>query len=192
MRKSVIARHCLTSSGPSKMVVFGWFLDHQHVAHSSLWLSVDMWNSNVSAMRYSPAVQIPADQTSNREVMQKKLIDCPISNHDPVSYVDTIQSDHQLTNSPVSVTFRKNAIVIPNPEVSDQCRSKGTTHHQWASGQLGIARRAGGEVLHSKWQKQPTRSHMERQFWISVAISSFRYAKQCLKNPLIMLPSRTD
>ena len=37
------------------------------------------------AIRYSPAAQIPADHTNSSEVMQKKLIDCPISSHDPVT-----------------------------------------------------------------------------------------------------------
>ena len=46
-------------------------------------------------MRTSPTTQIPADQTSSSELMQKKLIVCPISSHEPVS-----------------VTFRKNVIVI--------------------------------------------------------------------------------
>ena len=46
-------------------------------------------------MRTSPTTQIPADQTSSSEIMQKKLIVCPISSHEPVS-----------------VTFRKNVMVI--------------------------------------------------------------------------------
>ncbi len=46
-------------------------------------------------MRTSPTAQMPADQTSSSELMQKKLIVCPISSHEPVS-----------------VTFRKNVIVI--------------------------------------------------------------------------------
>ena len=47
------------------------------------------------AMRTSPTAQMPADQTSNSELMQKKLIVCPISSHEPVS-----------------VTFKKNVIVM--------------------------------------------------------------------------------
>ena len=35
-------------------------------------------------MSDSPTAQIPADQTRSRELMQKKLIDCPISNHEPI------------------------------------------------------------------------------------------------------------
>jgi hypothetical protein len=42
--------------------------------------------SSVLTIRNSPAVHMPADQTSKRDVMQKKLIDCPISNHDPVNH----------------------------------------------------------------------------------------------------------
>jgi hypothetical protein len=38
-----------------------------------------------SAIRYSPAAQIPADQSSRSDAIQKKVIDWPISNHDPVS-----------------------------------------------------------------------------------------------------------
>ena len=44
---------------------------------------------------HSPSAQIPADQTSSSELMQKKLIVCPISSHEPVS-----------------VTFIKNVIVM--------------------------------------------------------------------------------
>ena len=46
-------------------------------------------------MRTSPTAQMPADQTSNSELIQKKLIVCPISSHEPVS-----------------VTFKKNVIVM--------------------------------------------------------------------------------
>jgi len=52
------------------------------------------------AITYSPAAHIPADHTRSREMMQKKLIDWPISSHDPVS-----------------VTLRKNVIVIPSVKV---------------------------------------------------------------------------
>ena len=38
-----------------------------------------------SIINHSPAAQIPAAQSNNREVIQKKLIDWPISSHDPVS-----------------------------------------------------------------------------------------------------------
>ena len=41
----------------------------------------------LSAIKNSPAAQIPADQTSNSDVMQKKLIDCPISNQDPCNLI---------------------------------------------------------------------------------------------------------
>lgn len=33
---------------------------------------------------HSPSAQIPADQTSSSELMQKKLIVWPISSHEPV------------------------------------------------------------------------------------------------------------
>ena len=51
-----------------------------------------------SAIRYSPAAQIPADHNNNKDVMQKKLIDCPISSQEPVSR-----------------TLKKKARVIPTP-----------------------------------------------------------------------------
>ncbi len=47
------------------------------------------------AMSTSPTAQMPADHTSRRELIQKKLIVCPISSHEPVS-----------------VTFRKKVIVM--------------------------------------------------------------------------------
>jgi len=53
-----------------------------------------------SNTRYSPIVYIPAEHTNNSEFTQKKLTDCPTSSHDPVS-----------------VTFRKNDIVIPSVSV---------------------------------------------------------------------------
>ena len=52
--------------------------------------------TRVSAIKYSPAAQIPADHNNNSDVMQKKLIVCPISSHDPVSE-----------------TLKKNASVMP-------------------------------------------------------------------------------
>ena len=52
--------------------------------------------TKVSAIKYSPAAQIPADHNNNSDVMQKKLIVCPISSHDPVSE-----------------TLKKNASVMP-------------------------------------------------------------------------------
>lgn len=36
-------------------------------------------------MSISPIAQIPADQTNRRELIQKKLIVCPISSQEPVS-----------------------------------------------------------------------------------------------------------
>lgn len=41
--------------------------------------------ASTSAIKYSPAEQIPADQSSRSDAMQKKVIDWPISNHEPVS-----------------------------------------------------------------------------------------------------------
>lgn len=41
--------------------------------------------ARTSFIKYSPAAQIPADHKSNMEVMQKKLIDWPISSQEPVS-----------------------------------------------------------------------------------------------------------
>jgi len=38
-----------------------------------------------SDIRYSPATQTPPDHSNSREDTQKKVIDCPISSHDPVS-----------------------------------------------------------------------------------------------------------
>jgi len=43
---------------------------------------------------------MPADHTSKREAMQKKVIDCPISNHEPVS-----------------VTLKKNVMVMTSVSV---------------------------------------------------------------------------
>jgi hypothetical protein len=65
-------------------------------------------------MRNSPAAQIPADHTSKREAMQKKVIDCPISNHEPRRQSDNEQSGNAgpVSFLPVSVTLKKNVIVI--------------------------------------------------------------------------------
>jgi hypothetical protein len=38
-----------------------------------------------SSIKYSPAAQIPADHTSSNDEMQKNVIDCPISSHDPAT-----------------------------------------------------------------------------------------------------------
>lgn len=42
----------------------------------------------VPAKSRSPMAHIPADHTSNSELMQKKLIVCPISSHDPAKQTD--------------------------------------------------------------------------------------------------------
>lgn len=52
----------------------------------------------VPAMRISPIAHIPADQTSKRELTQKKLIDCPISSHDPDEYVDSFHGHQRPDN----------------------------------------------------------------------------------------------
>lgn len=48
---------------------------------------MDSAGINVSPIRYSPIAQMPADHTNKRDVMQKKLIDCPISNQDPTARI---------------------------------------------------------------------------------------------------------
>jgi len=60
----------------------------------------------VSAIKASPAAQIPADQTSKSEVMQKKLIDCPISSHEPTQRVKNMKQ----TLQPVDLTGIGNII----------------------------------------------------------------------------------
>ncbi len=57
--------------------------------------------ANTSAIKYSPAAQMPADQSSKSEAMQKKVIDWPISNHEPVS-----------------CTLKKKLTVIPGTAIS--------------------------------------------------------------------------
>ena len=61
--------------------------------HYAVWLFVVDICEGLSS--HSPSAQMPADHTSNKELMQKKLIVCPISSHEPVS-----------------VTFRKKVIVM--------------------------------------------------------------------------------
>ena len=72
---------------------------HSTIPHSTFLLSPSALTvappRGCPAISTSPTAQRPADQTNSKELMQKKLIVCPISNHDPVS-----------------VTFRKNVIVI--------------------------------------------------------------------------------
>lgn len=48
---------------------------------------MDSTGIRVSPMRYSPAAQMPADHTNKRDVIQKKLMDCPISNQDPIGRI---------------------------------------------------------------------------------------------------------
>jgi hypothetical protein len=43
----------------------------------------DRLDAITSAVRYSPRAHIAADHSKSSDVMQKKLIDCPISSHDP-------------------------------------------------------------------------------------------------------------
>ena len=73
-----------------------------HRAHQSSFRATTpgtRYPTNVPDINLSPNAQIPADHTSNIEVIQKKLIDCPISNHDPVS-----------------VTWKKKVTVITKPD----------------------------------------------------------------------------
>ena len=57
---------------------------------------------------------MPADHTSRSELIQKKLIVCPISNHDPVkrSVRDTRRVETERIDLPVSVTLKKKVIVM--------------------------------------------------------------------------------
>ena len=72
---------------------------HSTTSHSTFLLSPSALTvappRGCPAISTSPTAQIPADQTNSKELMQKKLMVCPISSHDPVS-----------------VTFRKNVIVM--------------------------------------------------------------------------------
>ena len=71
-------------------------------------------SASTSAMSASPIAHIPADHTSSSELMQKKLIVCPISSQEPVAEPRLIDSrgSRAAGDVPVSVTFRKNVIVI--------------------------------------------------------------------------------
>lgn len=66
------------------------------------------------AKRRSPRAQIPADHTSSSELIQKKLIVCPISNHDPIERdvraTRKVKTDR--IDLPVSVTLKKKVIVM--------------------------------------------------------------------------------
>ena len=77
-------------------------------------------------MRISPTAQMPADQTNNRELMQKKLIVCPISSHEPVS-----------------VTFKKNVIVMTvNIPVLQSAAVMGWMKAAWKANVLSVRVRA--------------------------------------------------
>ena len=60
---------------------------HQVHQSSFFWVVTrgTRYSANVSAIELSPNAQTPADHTSNKEVIQKKVMDCPISNHDPIN-----------------------------------------------------------------------------------------------------------
>ena len=57
---------------------------------------------------------MPADHTSKREAMQKKVIDCPISNHEPRSRSVMSKGSCGICVGflPVSVTLKKNVMVM--------------------------------------------------------------------------------
>ena len=56
---------------------------------------------------------IPADQTSKRELIQKKLIVCPISSQEPANiHQSTDGGREDAGDLPVSVTLKKNVIVM--------------------------------------------------------------------------------
>ena len=68
----------------------------------------------ISDNKYSPAAQMPVDHNSKSEVMQKKVIDCPISSQEPErSMMNIMLKGSLLSNLPVSRTVKKNDIVIP-------------------------------------------------------------------------------
>ena len=62
---------------------------------------------------HSPKAQIPAEKTSNEEVITKKLIVCPISSHEPVQRCFSHDTSCIHLRLPVSVTRKKNVNVMP-------------------------------------------------------------------------------
>ena len=84
----------------------------------------DRLDAITSAVRYSPRAHIPVDHSKSSDVMQKKVIDCPISSHEPL-----IVPGEQATNArgydiPVSCTWKKKVRVIPSVSVKATSNSE--------------------------------------------------------------------
>ena len=96
--------------------------------------------STVPLIKASPEDVIPAENTRSREVMQKCDIDCPICNHEPVRKKDKKNSGqstdfgHRASSlSPVSVTLKKNVIVITTCDGVSKLRQepwRSVAHHR--------------------------------------------------------------
>lgn len=74
----------------------------------------------LSRTSHAPSAQIPADHNKRSDVMTKKLMLCPISSQEPgISQQSVIScAARHLKRSnewyrPLSVTFKKNVIVMP-------------------------------------------------------------------------------
>lgn len=75
---------------------------------------------------HSPSAQIPADQTSSSELMQKKLIVWPISSHEPAQrFVRPVLWQTHAPHIPVSVTLKKNVSVMTEWGVCQQEQAEG-------------------------------------------------------------------
>jgi hypothetical protein len=87
--------------------------------------------STVPLIRASPDDVMPAENTRSREVMQKCDIDWPICNHEPAkkkkNHVKLILDVERSLFSPVSVTLKKNVIVITTCERISTLRQQSRT-----------------------------------------------------------------
>lgn len=85
-----------------------------------IYSTLDSWISNVApAISPSPMAHRLAEKTSRRELMQKKLIVCPISSHEPARRLELLVSEAGIACIPVSVTLKKNVMVIT--EADHEC-----------------------------------------------------------------------
>ena len=78
----------------------------------------DLLDAITSAIKCSPSAHIPADHSRSRDVIQKKLMDCPISSHEPGckgKRTEIYAKDN--SNVPVSCTWKKKVSVIPSVSV---------------------------------------------------------------------------
>lgn len=120
----------------------------------------------VSAKRYSPAAHIPAAHNNNNDVMQKKLIDCPISSQEPWGTMSWVIS---RSSRAYQYLWRWRRKPMSSLEVTIRRIQK---YEMWTHRLSELERRAAGRTVGDGGSRSAGRMprrgwYRARLFWIS-------------------------